>query len=149
VVIAVGAVLLAESAYANFWLLPGQLSAAAGERAALAEEKKEAYEWIASRSTATDRFIAYEDVALYLHTGRQAMRPLALTSPPRPERDLPKLADTARQIRARYWLIAADDYQLEQAAAALQEHTSRLLRPFPVVFRSRGRRVVIYEVKAE
>jgi hypothetical protein len=149
VVMVVAAFLLVESAYANLWLLPNQLAAAASERASLAREKQEAYAWIQSRTAAADRFIAYEDVSLYLHTARQALRPLALTSPPKPERDLSKLADTARQIRARYWLVAADDYQLEEAAAALQEHTQRLLRPFPVVFRSRGGRVMIYEVKAE
>lgn len=145
---AVGALLLLDAAYANFWLLPGQFSALAADRQSLAREKAEAYEWITSHTAPTDRFIAYEDVALYLHSGRQALRPLALTSPPVLGRDLPKLADTARQIQARYWLVSADDYQLEEAAGALQERTRLLLPPFPVVFRSRGGRVWIHRVEA-
>jgi len=139
---------LLDAAYANLWLLPKQMSAVTADRQSLAGEKGEVYDWITSRTAPTDRFIAYEDVALYLHTGRQALRPLAPTSPPRLDRDLPQLADTARQIQARYWLVAPDDYQLEESAAALQERTRLLLQPFPVVFRSRGGRVWVHRVEA-
>ena len=139
---------LADAAYANLWLLPKQMSADHADRQSLAGEKGEVYEWITSRTAPNDRFIAYEDVILYLHTNRQALRPLALTSPPRLDRDLPQLADAARQIQARYWLVAADDFQLEESASALQERTRLLLQPFPVVFRSRGGRVWVHRVEA-
>jgi hypothetical protein len=142
----VAAVLLFESAWTNFHVLPDQLASAAEVRRSLAREKAEAYEWIAARTGPEDRFIAYEDVLLYLHTGRQAIRALALTSPPRPDRDLPKLADTARQIRARFWLVAADDHQLEEPAAALAEATARSLQGAPVVFRARAGNVQIHQL---
>jgi hypothetical protein len=144
-----GAVLLLEAAYGNFWFLRGQLSSLAASRESLGSEKSAAYEWITARTAPSDRFIAYEDVALYLYTGRQALRPVAPTSPPNLARDLPALPDTARQIRARYWLVSVDDYLLEESAAALQERTRLLLQAFPVVFRSRGSNVVIYRVNAE
>ncbi len=136
-----GALLAFESCYANLWLIPNQMTAVAEDRRALAAEKAEAYAWIASRTAPSDRFIAYEDALLYLHTGRQAMRPIALTSPPRP--DLGILGDVARQVGARFWVVCADDYQLEEAAGALTGATRRLLQHAPPVFRSRGGRVWI------
>jgi hypothetical protein len=139
---------LLDAAYANLWLLPKQMSAVNADRQSLAGEKAEVYDWITARTTPADRFIAYEDLSLYLHTGRQALRPLAPTSPSRLDHDLPLLADTARQIQARFWLVAADDYQLEESAAALQQRTRLLLQPFPVVFRSRGGRVWVHRVEA-
>jgi len=121
--------------------------------AALAGEKGDAYAWIRARSEPADRFISYEDANLYLHTGRQALRPLAFLSrafygdtSAALREDVERLGDTARAIGARYWLTSVDDYQLEQGDRLLQEKTAPLLKHSRVVFRSRQGRVAIHQI---
>jgi hypothetical protein len=147
------AVLGMDAAHSYLWALPEQMAMAAAQRRSLAAEKAEAYDWIRTHSALADRFIAYEDASLYLFTGRQVMRPLAFSSEANYRntdtvvaRDLEHLADTARQIRARYWLVTADDYQLEAGAAPAQQATQALVRQYPLLFRSRAGQVQIYRI---
>jgi hypothetical protein len=147
-------VLAADAGYSYFLALPEQMAGSTAYRRALAPEREEAYAWIRSHTSPEDRFIAYEDANLYLHTGRQALRPLAFSSEANYRnakavlnRDLEHLTDAARQIQARYWLAAEDDYQLEAGGATIRRATRGVLQKFPRVFRSAGGRVEIYEAK--
>ena len=150
------ALLALDAAYGYLWSLPEQMAAGTVERGTLAGEKAEAYGWIRAHTQHGDRFIAYEDASLYLATGRQALRPLAFSSEANYRnteavvaRDLEHLSDTARQIRARYWLASSDDFQLEAGAPLIQQRARELVQHFPRVFRSRGGRVEIFQVNAE
>ncbi len=150
------ALLALDASYGYLWGLPEQMAAGTVERARLGAEKNEAYDWIRDHTQREDRFIAYEDASLYLSTGRQALRPLAFSSEANYRnteavvaRDLEHLSDTARQIRARYWLASSDDYQLEAGAPVIQQRARALVEHFPRAFRSRGGRVEIFQVNAE
>ncbi len=151
-----GVPLLLDASYSYLVALPAQQAAGGAQRRELALEKAEVWRWIREQAGREDRFVAYEDALLWLHTGRQALRPLAFPSqayyrdtPETLAPDLQKLTDTARQIRARFWVHSADDYQLEPGAEAIERRTSELLRHFPVVFRSSGGRVRVHEVRAQ
>ena len=137
------AVLAVYGAYRALWVIPGYTSAQNTRRSALAAHKQAAYEWIRGHTESADRFVAYEDGLLFLHTGRTAMRPIATTTAAfyqqdmAPlERDLAHLGDTAAAIGARYWVVAENDYHLESASEFLQEATGDLLSDYPAVFES-------------
>ncbi len=139
--------------YRYLWVTPRALAASLAERRALGAEKLQAYDWIRGHAAPSDRFIASEDASLYLYTGRQALRPMAfstaafyLQSRPILRQDLARLADTPRQIGARYWLAAADDYHLESAEEFIQKRSGELLAATPEVFRSPAGGVRIYDL---
>ena len=147
--------LLVHGAYYGAWVSPVATAEMQRRREALAEEKSEAYRWIREHTARDDRFIAYEDVNLYLHTGRQALRPLAVSTASFYrqnktilDRELEHLADTARVVRARYWLVAPDDFHLESGDEFLQKATSGLLDQARAVFATEGGRVRIYDISA-
>ncbi len=121
------------------------------ERASLGRDKAELYEWIRCNVTERERLVAYEDVNLYLHTRRQALRPIVLTagvSYLEPDKilipELGRLADVARQIRARYWVVCEDDYVWELRRALINARISEFTASLPVVFRSSTGRVRVY-----
>jgi hypothetical protein len=147
--------LMGYAAYRCLWEIPAGTREANAERAALGVQKQQAYDWLRDNSEAGDRLIAYEDVVAYLATGRQGMRPIApstasfyLQDREALQPDLDRLGDTARAIKARYWLVSPDDYQLEHADTFLREATAELLEGAPVVFKSQGGTVVLYEIGA-
>ncbi len=144
--------LLAYGAYRALWVIPGHTARQIAQSTALAVHKQAAYDWIARETAPDHRFIAYEDGLLFLHTGRQAMRPIATSTAAfyrqdmAPlKHDLEHLGDTARAIGARYWLVAEDDYHLESASEFLREATSGRLRGLPIAFES-GDAVRIYDL---
>jgi hypothetical protein len=152
-ILALAAGLLIYAGYRETWESPVATAESRDRREALAEEKSEAYRWIREHTALEDRFIAYEDANLYLHTGRQALRPLAISTASFFQQDkaildweLEHLGDTARAVGARYWLVAADDFHLESAEEFLQKATSDLLDGAPAVFVTQGGRVRIYDV---
>ena len=98
--------------------------------------------------------MAYEDVLLFLHTGRQAIRPISpstaafyLQDKEPLERDLAGISDTAIGTGARYWLHAEDDYHLNTAEDFLMEATRSLLAAKRLVFQS-GDVVRIYDISS-
>ena len=120
-------------------------------RAALLQEKLEAYSWIASSSPLDARVVAYEDASLYLYTGRQAIGPFTFTTaeffdPARLEEDLDHLGDVPAAIGARYWIDSDDDYGFEwpEAYAKFHDRMKLIGEKLPVVFRSNGGHVRIY-----
>jgi hypothetical protein len=125
------------------------LRRAEGER-----EKQEAYAWIQRNTKAEARFLAYEDVSLYLYTGRQSVRPVAFSTEAfyrKDEsvlaRDLDRIFDTPRAIGARYWLMSDDDFRLETGTPRILERIASIQATLPVVFQSGGGRVRIYELR--
>jgi hypothetical protein len=132
------------------WLRP---PSERGARAALLEEKKQAYEWIRRTTDPGARLIAYEDVSLYLYTGRQALRPIAFSTEAFYaknekilEQDLVHITDVARHIGASYWLVSADDFQMEAGLSLVEKRMSELKGALPAVFRSSGDKVQLYDV---
>jgi hypothetical protein len=149
------AALLAYTVYRGAWELPRGMAQARGQREALAAEKARAYEWVRNHTVPNDRFVAYEDVNLFLFTGRQGLRPLALSTASffRQQRvifdqELTHLADTARAIEARYWLVSPDDYHLDSADDFLRKATAGLLEGCPVRFATSPQAVRIYDVSS-
>jgi hypothetical protein len=130
-----------------------QLHEMAARRAALGSEKNEAYSWIRARTPPSTRFVAYEDASLYLHTGRQAVRPIVFSTEAfyrKDEavlaRDLDRILEAGRAIQARYWLMAADDFRLETGRPRIDERIARLQATLLPVFQSSGGRVRIYQM---
>jgi hypothetical protein len=154
-VMAVGGV-LAYGGYRYLWQAPTALAKGLEQRRSLAPDKQQAYAWIRQNTAPGERFIAYEDVVLHLYTGRQAMRPLALSTAAFYgqdqavlDRDLERIEDTAKAIQARYWLVAADDYQLESAQDWITRKTAQVLEQQQTVFQSDNGRVRIYQLRSE
>jgi hypothetical protein len=142
---------LAASHYLS-GLLP-RAPGAAASRAARMQEKQQLYDWIRRNTAPGDRFIAYQDVNLYLYTGRQAMRPIAFSTEgfykkdqKILERDLDHITDVARHIGARYWVMADDDFRLETGLPLIESRMNQLRSVLPSVFRTAGGRVEVYDL---
>jgi hypothetical protein len=130
-----------------------QLPVMAARRASLSIEKLEIYNWIRSNTAPSARFIAYEDVSLYLYTARLAVRPIAFSTQAFYtkdqailQRDLDHLLDTPRAIGARYWVASADDFDLETGLPFIQKRVKELEESLPLVFRSRNGKVRLYDL---
>jgi hypothetical protein len=140
---------IAWSFWSGFSVLRGQ-----GERrAAIGIEKKEAYDWLKTRAPAEAVVIAYEDGALNLYSGRKAFRPVIFLPagrfrPEILERELDCIAQSSKQLRAEYWLVAEDDFSFEWQEAATRglAREKEVLAGYPVVFHSKGGGVRIYQL---
>jgi len=114
-------------------------------RGALLTEKRQAYHWLAASTDENARLLANDDGALYLYTGRPAVRP----SPPISARqygssfgNLPPLfVGVAKAIDADYWLISDDDPDWAKPTREADLTESRVE---PIVFRSSAGHVWIY-----
>ena len=53
------------------------LNALIENRRSILQEKQEAYAWVRQHTNLDTRIVAFEDVLLYLYTGRQAVRPIS------------------------------------------------------------------------
>jgi ABC-type sugar transport system permease subunit len=125
----------------------------AAKRAVLAREKNELYEWIGHNTDPGARFVAYEDVSFYLSTGRQAMRPIAFSTEAFYmededvlKRDLMHITDVARHIRARYWVVSSDDFDMETGTPLVDERMAQLKSVLPLAFRSSSGKVQLYDL---
>ncbi len=123
------------------------------ERAALLVSKKEAYQWLSRNTPSGTRVIAYEDVSLYLYTGRESLSPMAaviaeLYEPARLDESLAHMTDLPRAIGAQFWLFSDDDFANsgEQIAPRVIPRMQELESVLPVVYRSADGRVRIHEL---
>lgn len=124
------------------------------DRAALLQEKRESYDWLI-RSTAPDvRVIAYEDVTVFLYTGRTAIRPTMFTTaefydPARLQVSLAHLTDVAKAVEGDYWLTSDDDFDVDwpDATRRATNRMTEIEHVLPRVFRSREGRVSIYSLQ--
>ena len=110
-------------------------------------------DWIRNHTRADEIFLSYQDARLYLETGRRAIRPTAfrtsalyLQDESILNADLAGMKGVVRDVGARYWVRAADDFHLEVGEERIAAEVDRLLAGSPVVFRSTGGRVRIHEV---
>jgi hypothetical protein len=124
------------------------------ERGSLLSEKHEAYSWLRANTPPDSKVIAYEDVSLFLFSGRQAFRPMtfspaALYDPSLLESAVSCLSSGARGIRANYWVMSDDDFVIEWTDAALAgaARERQLGNSLPELFRSRAGRVRVYGLK--
>jgi hypothetical protein len=138
------------------YVVPKRLSTLmAGQRSLLAE-KQQAYRWIDAHTTPETLFIAYDDVLLYLYTGRQAIRPIAASTassydndPAYALRDAAHLGDVARHVHANYWLASTTDFDVELGddRAILLRRERHMLSTLPAVFKSDNGHIRIYELR--
>ncbi len=147
--------LTAQAAWRAGWTIPQAYASALEKRQALNAEKRRAYAWIEQHAAPSDRFIADEDASLYLHTGRQGLRPMAFSTAAfyrqdqrLLDQDLARMSDTARGLRARYWLVASDDYHLESAEEWIRARTEQLLEPLVPAYSGPDGEIKIYDISS-
>lgn len=123
------------------------------KQAVLAREKSETYEWIRKNTGPAERFVAYQDVSLYLNTNRQALRPIIFSTEAFYKkddqvlrRDLAHITDVARHIGARYWLASDDDFQLETGLPLIEQRMAEIKAVLPVLFHSRTNKVQVLDL---
>jgi hypothetical protein len=132
----------------------GVISRQSTARASLLLEKHEAYSWLRANTPPGSRAVAYEDVSLFLFSGRQALRPItfssaALYDPSLLGNDVSCLTSGAEGIRASYWVMSDDDFSIEwtEATSAALARESQLGDSLPELFRSGSGRVRVYGVR--
>jgi hypothetical protein len=148
---AVVAVVLSVSWF--FWQGGVSLRRQSDLRGSILQEKREAYSWLRENSSADSRVIAYEDAALFVYSGRQAMRPVifapaALIRTEQLEAELGCMTEGARAIGASYWMISDDDFgfEWEPAISRGRAREREMESVLPQVFRSGHGHVRIYEL---
>ena len=130
------------------------LSSESQQRGSLLSEKHEAYSWLRANTPPDSKVIAYEDVSLFLYSGRQALRPItfspaALYDPALLDINISCLTVSARALKAEYWLMSDDDFGAEwtDATSAGLAREEQLGNVLPEVFRSNSGRVRVYGLK--
>ncbi len=153
---AFGAVLLAVAGVASWNYVRGgrsDLNAMIESRRSILEEKRQAYAWVREHTSPETRIVAFEDVLLYLNTGRQAVRPISF----RPsccftneisilQTDLNHIADVPRHVHAAYWVMSDDYFSYEGSIPEIHAKLIQLQATLPLAFKSSGGRVQIYDL---
>jgi hypothetical protein len=131
---------------------PRQLRLAAKSQAHALEERKQAYAWIREHTALEDRIAAYQDVEMYLYTGRQGVRPVVflpmasyMSDTKSLERDLAHIADAPRHVGVRYWLTTLDDFDLEVGKDRIEARMAEIKIVLPLVYRSRENTAQVYD----
>ncbi len=137
------------------WAAPRALARLMARQRSLLASKRQAYRWIAGNTPASARFIAYDDVLLYLYADRQAIRPIAASTasgydndPSIAERDADHLEDVARHVGAKYWLVTPSDFGIELGddKTILRKREDELLAHLPIVFQCDSGRIRLYQL---
>ena len=117
------------------------------------KERLELYRWVQNHTDISDRFSTTDDGELYLYTGRQGMLPIVFSKElyyaEREEvlaEDLDNILDTARHIRARYWVRSKDEFFWYSRREDYSRRMDTLLENLPMVFRSSGGQIRLYDV---
>ena len=153
---AFGAILLAVSCVVAWNYVRGgrsELNALIESRRAILAEKQQAYAWVREHTSPETRIVAFEDVLLYLNTGRQAVRPISF----RPSccftneisilrTDLNHIADVPRHVHASYWVMSDDYFSYEGSIPLIHEKLIQLQSELPMVFKSSAGHVQIYDL---
>jgi hypothetical protein len=154
--VALSAILLATGSVVLWNYAHGgrtSLNARIERRASILREKEEAYEWIRKNTRTSAKIVAFEDVMLYLYTGRQTMRPIAFL----PsccvtdqisilQSDLSHITDVPRRIQAGFWLMSDDYFDAEGSIPLIHAKMIELKSTLPLAFRSREGHVQIYDL---
>jgi hypothetical protein len=114
------------------------------KREILLKDKREMYDWIKGKTAADARVITpdTEDGALYLYSGRKAMRRIAFLPAGAydeqiTKHDLDHIMDVAQATGAQYWMMI-DEYDTTWKAyhELVQERLSNVSSVLPVLFQS-------------
>jgi hypothetical protein len=124
-------------------------------RAALLEERREAYAWLKENSTRDAKALAWEDVSLFLYSERQALRPVVFSPVGANRRDLLNaelncMTSSAEPLGAKYWLVSDDDfgYEWEPANSGARKREKEIEQRLRPLFRSTHGGVRIYQLDA-
>jgi hypothetical protein len=138
----------------NYWRYGHDLIVFSRHRATLNRERREGYDWITRHTPPSARVLAYEDGLVYLYTGRQAIRPVAISTDcsyqeqPKCASDFSEMGSWVAYVGARYWFTDSDDLELESGRRfrpEVQQHIADLRSRMHPVFVSSSANVVIYD----
>jgi len=151
-VLAVGicAILLGYTAFAGwnyFFRDRQQLREVESSQAKTLQQRREVYSWIRDHTPAGAKIVAYDDVLLFLYSGRQALRPIVLLPTAAYSKipgsdsgdlaeDLAHLCDAPRDAGATYWLVTGDDFSLDADPEKTASRQNEVVGVLPLVFRS-------------
>ena len=115
-------------------------------------ERKEAYQWIREHTSPSDRVAAWKDAVLYLYTGRQSLRPLAILPQAfyaddvkSEQRDLAHICDAPKYAGVHFWVTTSEDFNLEAHKDRVAARMSEISAVLPIVFRSSAGHVQIHD----
>jgi hypothetical protein len=156
-ILALAGLVVAATAVTNYvFAIPAGLRKLGDEHQKVLQAEKDAYEWIRKHTAPTARVISFQDGLTYLYTGRQSIWPIAPLpqsffqhDPSFARHDADHLADVAEHVGASYWLVSPYDANFEDPGgfAIVQARQKRLLSGAPVVYRSPGGLVLLYDVR--
>ena len=139
----------------NYWHYRSDLMELSRHRVKLNTERREVYDWISQHTSASARIIAYEDGLVYLYTGRQSVRPVAITTECyyQPERtrcvsDFSEMGTWLGYVSAMYWLSDTDDLEFEgqrRFRPEVQKHIADLKAIMRPIFVSSKGSVILYD----
>jgi hypothetical protein len=153
------AIVLGYTAFAgwNYFFRDRQrLREAETSQAKTLEQRREVYSWIRNHTPAGAKIVAYDDVLLFLYSGRQALRPIVLlptvayskipgSDSPDLAGDLAQLCDAPRDAGATYWLVTGDDFSLDADPEKTASRQNEIVGVLPLVFRSSGGFARLYD----
>ena len=124
-----------------------QLLKAESAQAKTLQQRREVYSWIREHTPVDAKIVAYDDVLVFLYSGRQALRPIALlpesayskspgSESPDLMRDLAQMAEVPRDVGAKYWLVTVDDFALDAEPAKTLARQNEIVSVLPLVFQS-------------
>jgi hypothetical protein len=133
-----------------------QLLEAVNAQTKTLEQKRQAYAWIREYTRADAKIVAYEDILLFLYSGRQALRPIALLpasayakvpggDSPDLSKDLAQLSYAPRDAGATFWLVTGDDFSLDAEPEKTASRQNEIVAVLPMVFRSSGGFARLYD----
>jgi len=133
-----------------------QLREAEISQAKTLEQRREVYSWIRDHTPAGAKIVAYDDVPLFLYSGRQALRPIVLLpavayskipggDSPDLAGDLAQLCDAPRDAGATYWLVTGDDFSLDAYPEKTAARQNEIVAVLPMLFQSSGGFARLYD----
>jgi hypothetical protein len=152
---AAGAVLL-WGIGVSWWGGIGSIKKTSESRAALLEEKRDAYVWLEKKTAPNSKILAYEDASAFLYSGRQGLRPVIFSASGVYRTDvlsaeLACVVSSAKPVGANYWVVSDDDFVSEWEPASSrglekERGMERMLRP---LFSSEHGGVRIYKLDSD
>ena len=135
-----------------------QLLEAESAQAKTLQQRREVYSWIREHTPGDAKIVAYDDVLLYMYSGRQALRPIVLlpavaypkmpgSDSPDLSNDLAQLAEVPRDAGAKYWLVTVDDFALDAEPAKTLARQNEIVGVLPLVFQSSEGLAKLYDTK--
>ena len=139
---------------AAYWKRSNDIASQSAEHTKVSREEEELYAWIRDHTGESARFISCDDGLLYLRTRRQAIYPIIFSqevayandSDAR-DRDLAHVLDTARHVRARYWVSSSRDFNWLDGGDAVRAEIEELLTGQPLLFESSAETFRVHDLQ--